>query len=337
MTQFVKPDGHRTDYTYTEIGELVSVLDQDGYNLSYALQENDNGFSVITTTQSGYRSSNEVEVSDEGQVRVVNVNREGGITEIIQELDQSTQITYPSGMIDLSSLDAGRFGIQNPDVEIFSRQTPGGKQLTVSTSRETVLANPIDPLSLVSQQTIRSVQGRETIVRYDAATQQFTRTTPSGLSQTETIDDLGRVLSTQADSQVIAQTFEYDGVGRLSRVAMGQQQLEYSYDDLSRLIQRRDAAGRVETYSYDPADRPISITSPAGRTVGLGYDEQGNLNAVTMPNGQVHGLGYTGFSEINAYTAPGAGSQQQSFDPDRLRSSVTQADGQVQQIAFDQG
>ncbi|HKI05513.1 MAG TPA: Ig-like domain-containing protein [Thermoanaerobaculia bacterium] len=111
---------------------------------------------------------------------------------------------------------------------------------------------------------------------YDDAGNLVGWTDPRGTHVTQTFDLAGRLeaRSVSAAAGVIgplAESYEFDGLGRLTRAQSGDVIVERDYDSLSRLLSET-TNGKTITHGFDKADNPTTIGYPSGHAVNQTFD-----------------------------------------------------------------
>ena len=150
---------------------------------------------------------------------------------------------------------------------------------------------------------------------YDAASNPLTTTDPNGAVATHTYDALDRIVSTAysgipAPEGTSLQTYEYDGLGRLTRAVDDNSPedvdddaiVEFSYDSLGRLFEERqrlsgELADEVVSYGLRAEDLQSALIYPSGRRLDYSYDGFGRLTEVldsTVSGGSVRFTNYAG-------------------------------------------
>lgn len=192
------------------------------------------------------------------------------------------------------------------------------------------MTDPNDLFSVTKITDVVTINGNKYNSTYDIdrinQTITLNTSTPEG-RQTQTIfDRYGRTLEETADG-LEPVNYRYDEKGHLTRVEQGDQSLTYTYDDMNRVTELKDAAGNEFHYTYNGADLLTGITMPGGQTYEFSYDANGNLTAITMPEGATQGathqLGYTTVDLGESYTPPDNASYQKSYDRDRAVTRLT--------------
>ncbi|BCY11084.1 LamG-like jellyroll fold domain-containing protein [Actinoplanes sp. L3-i22] len=139
---------------------------------------------------------------------------------------------------------------------------------------------------------------------YDAAGQTVKRTSPGGIAQTYTYDNMGELTSqsgTGAEAATSARTFGYDLGGRVTKFSSptGDNTVDYddrglptavtgpsgnssfTYTDDGLMSSRADAAGTTN-YAYDQADRLFTLkNTTAGTDLTYTYDQTSAVSQIT--------------------------------------------------------
>ncbi len=72
-------------------------------------------------------------------------------------------------------------------------------------------------------------------------------------------------------------TYKYDYTGKTTEKADAKGKTIFSYDDLGRLITKKDALDKETKYTYNSLDKVITIEETEGRTIGYLYDTAGRV------------------------------------------------------------
>ncbi|MFF9623794.1 DUF6531 domain-containing protein [Streptomyces griseosporeus] len=155
--------------------------------------------------------------------------------------------------------------------------------------------------------------GRTTTFAYDADGNLLSRTSPLGHKASWTYDGDGRRATavdprgnvTGADPAAYTTTYGYDPAGNLTKVTdpLGGVTTT-AYDALNKVVERKDADGRVTAYAYDALDQLTKVTAPDGAVTAYGHDKLGNLTERTDANGHVTTYGYDAVHRLTSVTDP---------------------------------
>ena len=147
---------------------------------------------------------------------------------------------------------------------------------------------------------------------------------------------MGR-LRTQTDALEHATGWEYDALGRVTRVTDANGQVsERSYDAAKRARHRRWTTwrtGQGVTFGYDPLGRRTAVTDTLGVT-RFAYDPLGRLERVTYPDQAPVGYTYDAASNRTALAYPDGRSVSYAYDPANRLSAVTDGQGEVASYGY---
>jgi RHS repeat-associated protein len=222
-----------------------------------------------------------------------------------------------------------------------STTLPSGLISTQSSSRTVTLSDPNNPLSLVSQSSTTTSNGRATTTIFNAGAKTYTSTSPAGRVTVRTIDAKGRTTRVQVGDLTPAD-IGYDAQGRLAIVTQG------SRGSLNQYFPSGAAAGYLQG-STDPLSQTTDYTRDAlGRvltetlasiTTATTWDAAGNLKTVTPPGKPTHVLNYTPVDLVSGYDPPAAGlssaATSYNYDVDRALTSIARPDGQLISNTYD--
>ena len=198
LTAFTDPRGNIRRYTYDPEGRLTEAADPLGATKTLAHDGLPDRRNLTLTTATGRSWFYTLEQPPGGQER--------------------RTVTAPTGLRAVSTRDpGGRYTSETPDglrttiepaadprwggqVLLPGRwtiATPGGLTSTVSVARTAVLANPSNPLHLVSQTDTVLANGRTYTSIYERSSRSLTVSTPAGGRVTTTLDASGAPVSEQ--------------------------------------------------------------------------------------------------------------------------------------------
>ncbi len=118
-----------------------------------------------------------------------------------------------------------------------------------------------------------------TSYEYNAAGELIRTHLPNGLVETNFYDLNGRLIrKTVASTLDVVSDFQYvlDPTGRVARAVENGTQIDYSYDDLYRLVEERSSDGRDTKYEYDRVGNRLAMSGAESRTTYV-YDENDRL------------------------------------------------------------
>lgn len=339
LTTFTDLRANVHTFAYDTLGRLVQDSDPVGGFVSLSRTEFDTAFEVQTTSALGRTTSYRVEQLATGDERRINADPAGLMTTSTRKTDGSVTMTSPDGTT--TTLVEGpdpRFGMAGPILNRLTVTTPNGLSSTVTASRRVTLADPSNPLSLLSLIDTVIVNGRVYTSTYDQSLKQFTNLSPEGRSSIARIDSLGRPAEQQL-ANLQPMQYVYDTEGRLSRVTQGSRAISLTYDPQGRLLTTTDPLARVDSFFYDPADRLVRQVLPDGREVRFGYDSAGNLVSVTPPGRPAHTFAHDAVDLDTLYLPPeletGPTPTGYAYNLDRQVTQVLRPDGETITFSYD--
>jgi YD repeat-containing protein len=209
--------------------------------------------------------------------------------------------------------------------------------------------------------TITNAAGHVTqITAYNAHGKPTTIVDPNGLTTTLAYDSRRRLTSRTVGGETTS--YEYDGVGQLTRVTLPDASfLAYSYDSAHRLTGMQDNLGNRIAYTLDvmgnrtqervldPAsnlaqtrsrvysnlNRLVQEIGALGQTTEYAYDDQGNVIAVKDPLNHTTTNAYDALNRLVQVTDPNSGVTGYGYDGRDALASVTDPRGLVTGYAVD--
>ncbi|HMZ17008.1 MAG TPA: RHS repeat-associated core domain-containing protein [Blastocatellia bacterium] len=342
LTGFTDPRNNTSVMIYDAQGRLMKDTDAATGLTTLARADAAGGYTVTQTSALNRTQTKQVENLSTGEERRTNTDEGGLQTVTLRGSDEKRTITRPDGTVS-TAIDGPdpRFGNQAPLAKSLSIRLPSGLTLNRTVARTVTLADPTNLLSLTSETTTTSVNGRNFVTNYTAANRTFTYTSPLNRQATTVIDALGRPAQSQT-ANFNATTFSYDARGRLASATGGTgleartATLAYDADGLPASV--TDPLNRVRGLIYDLAGRITQQTLPGGATVAYGYDANGNLTSFTPPSRPAHNFAYSPVNLPTSYTAPNAGAGNQTtfaYNLDRQLISITRPDNLLLSYAYD--
>lgn len=193
-----------------------------------------------------------------------------------------------------------------------------GRVLTATDPRNKTTTNtyyPNDPAQGSNRAMLASVTNAAThtttITSYSAVGQPLSITDPNGLVTTMGYDARQRLTSRVVGGETT--TYEYDGVGQLTKVTMPDtSNLNYLYDGAHRLVQIQDGLGNKVVYTLDNSGNRtkedyLDPVNALTRTRGRVYDA---LNRLRQDIG-----GANPGNQVTQYTYDANGNQDSTTDP----------------------
>lgn len=244
--------------------------------------------SIFTNEGMGANPTHIGRVLDDGstQLEQFSYNEQGNITQTIDPIGRTTNLTYAANGIDVNA--------------VKQVNAAGGEDLLTSFSWNSQHL-PV---------TITDASGAVTSFTYNARGQLTSVTNALGQTSTYAYDALGHLLNVDGPLAGTGDrsTFTYDAVGRTQSVTNGEgYTLVFEYDDLDRVTkvtypdgnfdqitytnlaptQVRDRQGRITTMTYDSMQQLVSVTDPLSRVIKLDWCQCGSLRRMIDPMGRV--------------------------------------------------
>jgi RHS repeat-associated protein len=342
MTQYTTPRNDVFAYTYDSAGRLTRDDDPAGGFQTLARTGQDSNYNVLLTTALNRTNNYQVQELANGDQQRVNTLPNSLQRSLLERPNGTTKTNTSDGMVTNDTLGPDpRWKMQAPLTSLSNTTIPGALTLSTTFSRAVTLANPIDPLSLVTLNDSFSINGRNFTSNFTAATQTFVDTTPVGRQTTTMIDAQGRTTQQQI-ANLDPASFGYDTRGRLSTAAFGsganERTFSLAYNADGFLSSLTDALNRVTSLAYDAAGRVTQQTLPDTRVIGFGYDANGNVTSITPPGRPAHTFGYNALDLLTSYTPPaivGTGPTQFAYNLDRQLTTITRPDALTLTYAYD--
>lgn len=342
LTGFTNPRGQTSIITYDASGRLLRDTDAaTGFN-ELVRSEQSQGFSVALNTALNRTTTYQVQSLSNGGQTNTNTDPAALQTRTVRTTDGVSTTTSPDGMVETAAQGGDpRWGMQAPFIMDATVTTPGGLNNHSTSAHAVTLANPADPLSLVTQTDTFNINGRTTTSLFTAATRTFNDTTPMGRQRITVIDLQGRP-ATRQFANLNASNFTYDARGRLTTLAMGSgatgRTASFGYDSNGFLASITDPLNHVTGFTYDAAGRVNARALPDGRVVGFGYDANGNLTSLVPPGRPAHSFTFTPVDLVATYTPPAVastGPTQYAYNLDRQLITITRPDNLLLTFAYD--
>lgn len=332
------PRENTFSFAYDAEGRLLQATapGDDTTTLAHRVDDGAQLQEVVSTTALGLTNVvRTVERADGSRERHFTA-ADGTITRSTNQADGLTLIRPADGtFFTMLQKPDPRFGMQAPFSAGATNRTPSGLTLAGSGSLTALLAQPGNPLSLVTLTNEQTVAGRTWRSVYDATTRTTTETSPMGRQGSTTLDAQGRLIAAQAPGYPPI-AWKYDARGRLARVAAGTgadaRTNELLYDAEGRLSLVMDALGQTNRFTFDAAGRILAETSPGGRSLTHTWDAEDNRTSLTPPGRPAHQFSYHPVNLLATHTPPSVGGGadaplQTVVDADRNVTQVMRSDG----------
>jgi RHS repeat-associated protein len=309
ISLYTDPENYSASYSYDEQGNLKALTDRRGYSTGYSYDPL-NRLQTINDPEGGHT---DYRYDDRGRVAAVN-----------NPLNQETSYAYdPAGRLKSVTDPLGhslRYAYDaNGNVTRFTNQN--NHETSYEYDAEDRLISSTDAL------------GQSTTYRYDAAGRLLQTTDTAGRTRRVDLDRDGNILSLQTPLPQVTY-YEYDGSGRLSREILpdGVTELNYTYDQIGRLIERSNVGGGSTRYEYDLNDNLITVTDPLNALTRLTYTARGELESVTDPLGNITRYRYDPEGNLSAVTD--AAGFTTTYTYDRMNRLASEKDGRNHTIGY---
>ncbi len=340
LGSFQKPGGATSTFAYDNRGRLTRDTNAEGGYKELSRSATANGHTVTLTTAEGAVTVYTTEYLD-GEVVRRTKTEPGGATTVAEVYPDGSTLITDARNVKVKVIQGAdpRWGMLVPVLTSIEVTSPGGLKALTTRERTVTL---VDPESNFSPETVTermTINGNTYTVTYQGTDRSVTTVTPEGRTSRVMLNTWGRVVERQYDlgSGTAPILYQYDAMGRLSRLEQGDLFWEFGYDERNRIISRTDAAGRQTRYSYDEADRLILTESPEKQRYQLAYDLDGNPIRVILPSGATHRIDYMPTGQTASYTPPESGGFTTAYDLDGVRIAYNLPDGRIQRFTRDEG
>ncbi len=344
ITSITDPNGNTSTFRYDGQGRPAGATDALGASSTITRTDLPSGadsFSLHFTSPAGVQSEYDVAEFDDGKSQRLTVYPDGTRQALFMGTDADFS-TEPNGTISTSTFGPDpRFGMQAPLLANATVNSPRGLKSATQHLRTVLLANPKDPLSLVSQIDKVTVDARTSILSFDAKSLTSTTLTPESRKVTSILDKLGRAVQIES-AGILPITTTRDDHGRVKSVTTGSGTdarnavLTYGLDGY--VASTTNPLGQTSSSVYDLAGRVIEATRADGQTIRFAYDKNGSVTSITPPGQPAHLYSYDGDNQLTVYTPPaiaGTGSINTSYDQDGRVQQITRPDATTIQKAYD--
>jgi YD repeat-containing protein len=271
------------------VGRLTQNTDRAGQTQLFDRVSSEEDFTVTRTTALGRTWSYAVQRDRNNIQSQQNTAADGTESSLAYDPRVTSDIlTMANGTQRAEKQDPdSRFGMLAPIVAELILTRPSTDAVTITRSKLTELADPKDPLSLVSQTFAETIDGNSTVGVYTAVDRTFVTTSEEGRSNAVSLDALGREIQRQ-EGGLHPLTTAYDSRGFLESLTFGvvpdARIYSFVYNAQGYLESITDSLGRSKTFAYDAAGRVISTVLPDGRSLSHDYDENGNRTSIRPPD-----------------------------------------------------
>ncbi|MBK7575333.1 MAG: hypothetical protein IPI26_08790 [Elusimicrobia bacterium] len=334
MTSFADPNGHRGTMAYDALGRLAEDKGASGKTWTSARAALSSGHEVSMTTAKGFVSRYTVEPQATGELKRVITSPWGSVSGILRRTDGSTRVETADGTVREGTKTADpRWGAA---AALPAGTVTLGSGLTRVTgvTRQATTADASNPMSLLTETTTFTVNGRNYVMVYSSATRTVEEITPGSRRLGKTLDGRGRVVEERYRS-LAALKYTYDVRGRMSVVRQGPRETLLAYNAGGYLSGVRDAVGRQVTFATDALGRVTRQTMADGRLVDYGYDANGNVTALTPPGRGEHRFTYGAGDLPGTYVTPLGATTRYDYDEDAQLKTLTRPGGDTVTVTRD--
>jgi RHS repeat-associated protein len=316
MTAEIEPEGNRFDHSFTLLGRLSDVYDEEGGHWNYQRTEYENG-DILTEVLTGERNltsfldhmdstgaytstitgptSSQTLFSESSDGLTINKSLSCGMDlEIKYSLDSEYKFKFVKEMTETTPSGLERVTLRNKTYQ--DTDVEGIPDLITETVTINDKSATLENNVLQSQKTVTSPEGRAITMLYDPSTLLTESVAIPGLFET---------------------TYGYDTKGRLTAITSNTRQTAFSYNSRGFLESVTDPGGYTTTYTRDPVGRTTGISRTDGSSIGFAYDKNGNMTVLTNPSTINHGFGYNKVNLNSSYQTPLSGIYTYVYDKDR--------------------
>jgi RHS repeat-associated protein len=198
-----------------------------------------------------------------------------------------------------------RFGMQRPLAANATIATPSGLTLNVATADDAVLADPLDPMTMVSESRTKTVGGATWRSDFNLASRREETKSPGLRRVWTTYDTAGRVTKIEVPGMT-ALDISYNR-GRVETINLGPRQTSFAYDtggpSNGYLGSATNARNEIISFIRDSLGRATSETQGAF-TTGFGWDANDNLTTITPSGRPSHAQTFNVFDVLKTYDPP---------------------------------
>lgn len=344
LTSFTNPRGQTSSFTYDADGRLTKAENAAGGFLSLARATHLNGYVVNEQSTLGRSRTYRVDKLPTGDRQWLNTGPDGTQVQTLFKADGTTITTAADGTTTTAVEGADpRFGMQAPIQKSVTIRTPSGLTHQLTAARSATLSDPNNLLSLQTQTDTVTRNGKTATSVFDAASRQYTATSPQGRQTRTTVDAQGRPTHIEVTG-LTPITYGYDPRGRLSTVTQGSgtdaRTATLNYNPQGFVGSILDAENRTQAFTYDNAGRLRTQALPDGRVITWSYDANGNVIGITPPGRPEHTFAYTPVDLEQQYTPPAVAGvtepqTQYTYNLDKHLTTITRPDGRTVQFDYD--
>lgn len=292
-----------TSYTYDELGNPLTVADQNG-TTSYSYDALNRPVSVVDPR--GKTKSVEYDATG-GPAKIT--YPDGSTDEFTYDLDTELRASWtdPQGLTTTYSYDDGAVTTTSPDGSSSTLETEVDYNSTV----ETVLTDVAHPNGTV----LRS-QGTTTTSTYpNGSNKSYNRATYNAAGQLIKDDNVDTLI-----------TYAYDGFGQLISQSGQDRNLSYEYDLAGNVTKSTYSDGTSVSHETDLAGRIVKTTSWDGTEYDFDYSPENQLASMTSDTGLSYNTIFDGARLASKVWTDSSGAALKSFSYQYEASGLMSAD-----------
>jgi RHS repeat-associated protein len=307
LTRLTSPRGAEATFEYENDGRLRKIVDPTGFFESFARKSSGGATTVEATTAEGYLTSYGLSGNASGLIqRTLTASNKASF----KWDDETTRqhVVSADGTTTTAFFAADQaFGAQTllPSDAVVT--TPSGRSIEATFVESKTLTDAKNFLSATEWSTAAMIGDRVFETRFERANRTLSSKSPLGRTSSTVLDDLGRMVQSQAPGLGVVSR-EYDDRGRLISVTQTagkeSRSQSFTYSDDGFLASATNARGDATSFERDLIGRLLGLTLPNATRTSQELDDDDNLLALTLPGKQTHDFLYQGVTSQLVATLP---------------------------------
>ncbi|HEV2372371.1 MAG TPA: LamG-like jellyroll fold domain-containing protein [Streptosporangiaceae bacterium] len=327
LSSVTTPAGVTTSYAYDAAGERTRMTDGAGNVTTYGydllgrrttvtLPDGTSSHQVYDEAGNVVQSYQSDSLGDIVRTTSATYDANGNMTSATDAMGNTATFTYDATSllrsetqpVSASSSITTSFGYDAAGN--MTRYTNGNGNNTIYTYNPWNLR---ESTTVPATSAYPNLADRTFTVVYNADGQVASKTSPGGVTVTNSYDALGRLTGQSgsgADAPTAARSFGYDAVGNLTSASTSSGSSDsFTYDDRGLLLSASGSSGTT-SFTYNADGQMASRTDTAG-TASYTYDAAGRLSTVADPlTGTALTYGYNTLSQVSSVQYGAAGASQ---------------------------